>query len=184
MSQPSSQHIPQRDLAAGVCTPTTASEPTHGRKEQLGSILHSLRIILRAVQEDSRWVEGQSGLSSPQLWALWALSDTPGMKVSDLAAALYIHQSTASNMLDKLELRGLVERRRGGSDQRIVRLHLSEAGEALLTTAPKPDQRPIAASLAQMPDEGLRSLYAGLSELLTAPQFKAAKTPRKPRPKQ
>ena len=184
MSQPSSQQIPQQTAAAGGCVPTTAGEPVPGRKEQLGSIMHSLRVILRAVQEDSRWVEGQSGLSSPQLWALWVLSDTPGMKVSDLAAALYIHQSTASNMLDKLELRGLVERRRGGTDQRIVRLHLSEAGEALLATAPRPDQGPVAASLAQMPDEGLHRLCTGLAELLAAPQFKAAKTARKPRPEQ
>jgi MarR family transcriptional regulator, organic hydroperoxide resistance regulator len=182
MSQSSRPRLPQPDHATAGCSPT--GEPTPGRKEQLGSIMHSLRVILRAVQDDSRWVEGQSGLSSPQLWALWALSDSPGMKVSDLAAALYIHQSTASNMLDKLELRGLIERHRGGSDQRIVRLHLSEAGEALLATSPRPEQGPIAAALAQMPDQGLHSLCAGLAYLLAAPQFKTAKTSRKLRPEQ
>jgi DNA-binding MarR family transcriptional regulator len=182
MSQQPRPRDTQPEPAADPCAPSPANEPPPGRKEQLGSIMHSLRVILRAVQEDSRWVEGQSGLSSPQLWALWALSDTPGMKVSDLAAALYVHQSTASNMLDKLEHKGLVERRRGESDQRIVRLHLSEAGATLLATAPRPDQGTVGAALQEMADADLRRLCAGLGDLLAAPRFKASKTPRKPAP--
>jgi MarR family transcriptional regulator, organic hydroperoxide resistance regulator len=144
--------------------------------------MRGLRIVTRAVQEHSRWVESQCGLTSPQLWALWELLASPGMKVSDLAAALSIHQSTASNMLDKLERKGLLERSRGGPDQRIVRLHLSEAGAALLSTAPKPAQGAITAALQQIPDAGLESLYAGLDELVAALRFRDAKTDLKPLP--
>ena len=161
-----------------------ASEALPQRNEQVRSIMHNLRILMRAVQDYSRWVESQCGLSSPQLWALWELFATPGMKVSQLAAALYIHQSTASNMLDKLELKGLVERRRGGPDQRIVRLHLSEAGVALLAAAPRPAQGAINAALQQLPDGSLQCLSAGLGDLVGALQFKDPKAALKPLPEE
>jgi DNA-binding MarR family transcriptional regulator len=144
--------------------------------------MHSLRIVMRAVQDYSRHVENQCGLNSSQLWALWELFTTPGMKVSELAAALYIHQSTASNMLDKLERKGLVERRRGGPDQRIVRLYLSEAGVALLAVAPRPAQGALTAALQQLPDTSLQCLSAGLSDLLAGLKFKDPKAALRPMP--
>lgn len=164
------------ELSAELSPPEAAPQ----RNEQVRSIMHSLRIVIRAVQDYSRWVEARCGLTSPQLWALWELFTTPGMKVSELAAALYIHQSTASNMLDKLETKGLIERRRGGPDQRIVRLHLSEAGVALLATAPRPAQGALTAALQQLPDASLQCLSAGLQDLVTALRFKDPKAALKP----
>jgi DNA-binding MarR family transcriptional regulator len=156
--------------------------PANDRADRVRSILLSLRVLIRAVQDYSRWVESQCGLTSAQLWALWELFATPGMKVSDLAAALYVHQSTASNMLDKLELRGLVERRRGGPDQRVVRLYLSSAGVDLLATAPRPAQGALNAALQQLPDATLRRLSTDLETLVAALQFKDPKAALKPLP--
>jgi DNA-binding MarR family transcriptional regulator len=67
------------------------------------------------------------GLSGSQLWALWQISARPGLRVSQLASALHIKPSTASNLLDKLELRQLVRRERRDTDNRVVRLHLTDA---------------------------------------------------------
>jgi len=127
-------------------------------------------------------VESQCGLSSSQLWTLWELFSTPGMKVSEVATALYVHQSTASNMLDKLESKGLVERRRGGPDQRIVRLYLSEAGVALLAKAPRPAQGAMTAALQQLPDASLDCLATGLADLVAGLTFKDPKAALKPLP--
>ena len=160
----------------------SAQSPASDRADRVRSVLLALRVLIRAVQDYSRWVESQCGLSSAQLWALWELFATPGMKVSDLAAALYVHQSTASNMLDKLELRGLVERRRGGPDQRVVRLYLSSAGVDLLATAPRPAQGALNAALQQLPDATLRRLSTDLEALVAALQFKDPKAALKPLP--
>lgn len=165
-----------------IAATTPAHAPASDRPDRVRSILLSLRVLIRAIQDYSRWVESQCGLTSVQLWALWELFATPGMKVSDLAAALYVHQSTASNMLDKLELRGLVERRRGGPDQRVVRLHLSSAGVELLATAPRPAQGALNAALQQLPDATLRRLAADLETLVASLQFKDPKAAMKPLP--
>jgi DNA-binding MarR family transcriptional regulator len=170
----------QNPAELGVQSPVSVQAPQRG--DEVRSVTHSLRIIMRAVQDYSRHVESQCSLNSPQLWALWELFTTPGMKVSELAAALYIHQSTASNMLDKLEAKGLVERRRGGPDQRIVRLYLSEAGVALLATAPRPAQGALTAALQQLPDASLQCLSAGLHDLVAGLTFKDPKAALKPLP--
>ncbi|TFG37551.1 MAG: MarR family transcriptional regulator, partial [Desulfobacterales bacterium] len=96
------------------------------------AVLKNLRIIFRSVQTYSRWVEKESGVSAAQLWMLWELYNEPGLTVSRLANVLSIHQSTCSNMLDKLQQKGLICRDRNSSDQRVVRLFLTESGAALL----------------------------------------------------
>lgn len=166
------------DTTVNASAQTAASE----RPDRVRSILLSLRVLIRAVQDYSRWVESQCGLTSSQLWALWELFATPGMKVSDLATTLYVHQSTASNMLDKLEQKGLVERRRGGPDQRVVRLYLSTAGVELLATAPRPAQGALNAALQQLPDATLRRLSTDLETLVATLKFKDPKAALKPLP--
>jgi len=142
------------------------------RGDQVRSIMHSVRIIIRSIQDYSRLVESRCGLTSAQLWALRELFDSPGMKVSEVAAALYVHQSTASNMLDKLERKGLVERSRRGPDQRVVRLHLSEAGVARLATAPGPARGALNAALQRLPETTLQRLSGDLADLLAVLHFK------------
>lgn len=156
--------------------------PASRRERDVRSVTHGLRIVMRAIQDYSRHVERQCGLSSSQLWALWELFASPGMTISELAAALYIHQSTVSNLLDKLEIKGLVERRRDGPDQRIVRLHLSDAGVALLSNAPRPAQGALTPALQQLPDASLQCLSAGLGDLVAAPAFKDPKAALEPLP--
>ncbi len=92
------------------------------------TILKDFRIIFRSVQAHSRWVEKESGLSAAQLWMMWELFNEPGLTVSGLAKVLSIHQSTCSNMLDKIQKKELVYRERCTADQRIVRLYLTEKG--------------------------------------------------------
>ena len=65
------------------------------------TILKDFRIIFRSVQDHSRWVEKESGLSAAQLWMIWELFNEPGLTVSALAKVLSIHQSTCSNLLDR-----------------------------------------------------------------------------------
>lgn len=90
------------------------------REAQTRVVVQQLRIVYRAMQEHSRWVEKQCGVTAAQLWALWELAARPGMRVSELSQALSLHQSTTSNLLDKLEKKDLVARRRGGPDQRVA----------------------------------------------------------------
>lgn len=132
------------------------------------TILKDFRIIFRSVQAHSRWVEKESGLSAAQLWMMWELFNEPGLTVSGLAKVLSIHQSTCSNMLDKIQKKELVYRQRSTDDQRIVRLFLTEKGTSLLATAPRPAQGALTDVLLRLPDEVLVELESGLNQFIDA----------------
>ncbi|MFH2122189.1 MAG: MarR family transcriptional regulator [Pseudomonadota bacterium] len=130
------------------------------------TILKDFRIIFRSVQDHSRWVEKESGLSAAQLWMLWELSNEPGQTVSALAKVLSIHQSTCSNMLDKIQKKGLISRDRSLNDQRVVRLYLTEKGAILLAKAPRPAQGALSDVLCRLPDKVLCELESGLNQFI------------------
>lgn len=144
------------------------------RSTQILNTTQHLRVILRAMQAHSRYVEKQYGLSSAKLWMLRELHTNPGIKVSRLAAALAIHPSTCSNMLDKLEEKGFLYRERSRTDQRAVHLTLSEKGIHVLENAPQPSQDDISQALEKLSDENLACLVGGLGELVEAMSIKKA----------
>lgn len=143
-------------------------EPREARSQAMREVLQQLRILFRSIQAHSRWVEKQCGVSAAQLWALWELNAAPGLRVSDLSRVMSVHQSTASNLLDKLEEKGLIRRERSGSDQRVVRLYLTEAGETVLSMAPELGQGAIMGALVKLPDRTLKDLSSGLTRLIAA----------------
>jgi DNA-binding MarR family transcriptional regulator len=148
-----------------MAVPKTSNEDQRFHRFQ--EILKDLRIIFRASQAHARWVEKECGLSSAQLWMMWELFNSPGLKVSELANILSIHSSTCSNMLDKLQKKDLIRRdRRNPTDQRVVELNLTEKGVTLLAKAPRPAQGVLADVLLRLPDENLDHLEIGLKEFV------------------
>ena len=71
-------------------------------------------------------------ITLPMWRVLAALDHADGQRISDLAALTSIDVSTLSRILDAMQEKGLVERRRGnGGDARVVTVHETEAGHAL-----------------------------------------------------
>lgn len=128
--------------------------------------LRQFRVIFGAVRQHFQTVEKACGVSGAQIWAMAALRQSPGMKVSELAQALSIHTSTASNLLDKIEKAGLIRRERNQTDQRVVRLYLTDAGESALADAPQPLTGILTHALEQMSDEALARLNQDLTVLI------------------
>lgn len=128
--------------------------------------LKKLRIVIRAAQRHSNWIEKQCGVSGAQLWVMQEVYETPGARVGQIADKLAIHQTTASNLIDALVKRGLIEKERDREDQRVVRLALSKEGCAVLETAPKPARGLMPEALRKMDDAGLAELNGGLQALL------------------
>ena len=101
-------------------------------------VLRQFRIVFNSVKTHFRQVERDTGIGGAQLWALSEIRATPGIGVNDLARALDVHQSTASNLVKSLLDKGLVQADRSDRDRRIVLLSLLPAGAALLDAAPAP----------------------------------------------
>ena len=97
---------------------------------------------------------------------LAAIAETPEITVSRLSRALSIHVSTASNLLDKLAKRGLVERMRSDDDRRAVRLQITPAGQTILDRAPQPASGLIIDALSRMSRESLARLDEDLACLI------------------
>ncbi|WP_313951576.1 MarR family transcriptional regulator, partial [Accumulibacter sp.] len=114
--------------------------------EAFGKVLQ----LVRTVQTGMQNIDDRHGLSGAQLWAMWQISARPGLRVSDLARALQIKPSTASNLLDKLELRQLMRRERHDTDNRVVSLYLTDAGHQLVKDIPGPTQGRLRRALGEM----------------------------------
>ena len=130
------------------------------------SVLQRFRVLIRTAQRHSQWIERQSGVTGAQLWALQELADDPGLRVGELAKRMALHQSTASNMIDKLDASGLVTKERTSADQRVVRLFLTKAGRDLLSRAPSPARGVLPEALRLLNQESLRGLQGELDGLL------------------
>ena len=128
--------------------------------------LKKLRIVIRAAQRHSAWIEKQCGVSGAQLWIMQELQETPGLRVGEIANRLAIHQTTVSNLLESLERRQYVVKHRDPQDQRAVRLELSPEGRDLLQQAPKPARGLLPEALRQMGEHDLAVLNDGLQGLL------------------
>jgi DNA-binding MarR family transcriptional regulator len=102
------------------------------------TVLGQFRMIFRSAKKHFQWVQDRTGVSGAQLWVLAELRRRPGIRVTELAQAMGVHQSTASNLIDPLEQRGLIQRDRSRRDQRVVHLSLSPAGRKVIARAPLP----------------------------------------------
>ncbi len=134
--------------------------------------------LVRMVQSGMQSIDPSRGLSGSQLWALWQISAQPGLHVAELAKALHIHPSTASNLLDKLEARGLVRRERRDADNRLVRLYLTNAAINLVSDIPGPMQGRLRHQLRDVSEPVLKGLLEGLISVLGNIEEQPLKTSR------
>src|ERR1700761_1456991 len=79
----------------------------------------------------NRWARGY-GMTRAQGIILSRLSRMPGMTQNEMASVCEVEPITVGRLVDRLEARGLLERRLDPSDRRIRRLHLLPAAEPIL----------------------------------------------------
>lgn len=99
-------------------------------------VLISLRKIIRAIDLHSKKLERNSGLTGPQLLILKAIDQKDAPSAGSIAREVSLSQATVTSILDRLERKGLLQRRRSQDDKRKVALTLTESGQAILATAP------------------------------------------------
>jgi len=108
------------------------------------------------------------GLTYPQYLVLLVLWERDGASVGQLGERLALDSGTLTPLLKRLERQGLVERRRGGDDERVVRIHLTQEGRALRARARKvPTALACSAGYDVESDASMRTL-TGLRDELNA----------------
>ncbi len=127
------------------------------------AIMDSLRRIVQALRRASTQYEG---FTSAQIFVLRTLDASEGASVNDLAALTHTHQSTASEMVTRLEANGLIERKTAEADRRRVELYLSAAGRNVVRDQAKTPQEEIVEAITALSSEDRTALAQGLKALI------------------
>ena len=111
-------------------------------------LLHDVARIMRT--RFDQWARGY-GLTSAQGVILVRLERQPGLSQNEMAAICEVEPITVGRLVDRLEARGLIERRPDPSDRRVRRLHLLPSAKPVLA-----DIQAYKAELTDMLTAGLK----------------------------
>ena len=99
-------------------------------------VLVALRRIIRTTDLHAKELARRTGLTASQVLVLQTVRAAPGATIGAIAAEMNLSQATATTLVDRLEGRGLAERRRNAADRRKVDVSLTAAGRRVLDAAP------------------------------------------------
>lgn len=99
-------------------------------------LLVSLRKVTRAIDLYSKKLSKETGLTSPQLLVLRAIDEHDGAMVKEIAETITLSSATIVSILDRLEKRELVTRKRSEVDKRKVEIGLTEQGREIIKDSP------------------------------------------------
>lgn len=147
--------------------------------DSAAQVLRHFRSVFNAIKTHFQQVEKQAGIGGAQVWALSTIMAQPGLGMNDLALAMDIHQTTASNLVKNLLKLGLVKAEKNGLDKRAVQLYILPAAHGLLDKVPGPFSGVLPKALSELNPQTLQRLEQDLGQLLKLlnPEEKAAKTP-------
>lgn len=143
-----------------------APDSPDSSREPALETLKLFRVIFKSANKHFHEIEKVAGIGGASLWALAEISESPELTVSGLAKAMSVHQSTASNLMDKLDAGGYILRTRSLEDRRVVHLSLTDKGRDVLAKAPAPYRGILPDALMRMNPESLSVLNCHLVELI------------------
>lgn len=107
---------------------------------RIEEVLIALRRVIRATDLHSKHLAKTTGLTAPQILLLQAIRDKGQVTIGEIANEMNLSQATVTTILDRLEKRELVYRKRSTTDKRKVHAHLTPTGIETLKSAPIPLQ--------------------------------------------
>jgi DNA-binding MarR family transcriptional regulator len=96
---------------------------------------YQLRRAHTVVQKDFSASLNALGLTQLQVAVLWLIEANSAISQSQLAALLLMDRATMLAIIEKLDSRGLLQRKRSKIDKRRLDLHLTDRGGSLLAGA-------------------------------------------------
>jgi DNA-binding MarR family transcriptional regulator len=115
-------------------------------------ILRALRRIIRAVDIYSRQLSLRHSLTGPQLICLRQLVQAGTLTPGRLAREISLSPATVTGILDRLESRDYLTRRRRDEDKRQVLVEPTAKGRELVARAPLPLHERFVRRLARLPE--------------------------------
>ncbi len=131
--------------------------------------MQSLRRIFKAIHDYSKDVSAKFGITGPQLWALKTIAQEGSIPLGELSRQMYLHPSTISGVIDRLEAKGYVARVRDTDrgDRRVINVELTLKGKRLVSRAPNPIQGKMLYGLRKLKKEEVDLIYQSVQKLVT-----------------
>lgn len=141
-------------------------------------ILNALRRMIQAVERHSCDLVKQIGLTGPQLIILGEVARRGEAPLGDIARRVSLSQATLTGIVERLEARRLVTRRRSPGDRRKVLVRATPNGLILLRSAPPPLQESFLRHFESLPDWERTSILGALQRIaaMMTPEATADKT--------
>ncbi len=149
-------HVEQR------ATKTTV-EDVPRLDDQLCFMFHA---TARAFTDAYRPVLSKLGLTYPQYLVMLVLWERDGLTVGDIGERLFLDSGTLTPLLKRLEVKGVIVRKRDLVDERLVRVSLTKAGTQLRRAA-KSVPKALACKLS-LPTKTVQALRSGMDEIIRA----------------
>lgn len=136
------------------------------RERAITAALRAVHQIFQTVDTISRRLLRDYGVTAPQLWAMRTIHEARGLTIGELSKRMYLHISTVSAILDRLEAGRWVERHRSPEDRRVVRLNVTRKGRELIYRAPEPPRSVVLRGLRALEERPLAETARALQRVL------------------
>lgn len=131
--------------------------------QKIEAQLQGIRRKLRGPLE-AEYAKGQ--VTGPQRLVMEVLVRSEGMSLKELSAAVSLAHSTVSGIVDRLQARGMVERRSGSEDRRITEVRVTKAvRDFMQNRAPEMTLNPLLAALERASAAERNAVQAGVDTL-------------------
>ena len=149
-------------------TASGAGRPKQAERPLVGQVVDELtmwnpREFIAAFQ---KWHQG--AVSLVHLNVLTLLEASGPMPMGRLAEQLDISVASITGVIDRMEARGLVDRRRDSEDRRVILVHPGKGGRKLFEDIGKRRRLGLAALLSKLSDDQLQGLLEGHRALRAA----------------
>lgn len=134
------------------------------------SIVELDRLIRHAnsiIRRRGRDILQEFDITPPQFDALLILKSNKGenLTIGELGERMYLACSTATDLIDRMERNGLVERARDANDRRVIRLHVLEKGYQMVEEVLAARKRYLSDALQDVPQEDIEAMIRSMTQL-------------------
>ncbi len=138
---------------------SVALDPT---VEGIEALLRGIALVLKKRGRD---ILADFDVTPPQFEALLTLREYGLLTMGELCQKLYLACSTATDLVDRMERNGLIQRERDTLDRRVIRLKATPEGERVMDQVLEARLKYLAVVIEDMSPEQLRHLAESLQAL-------------------
>ena len=137
------------------------------------SVMISLRKIIQAIETKSKQLVKRVGLTGPQLVILQEITRMGEVTAGEIAQAVSLSQATVTGILERMEKRGLLARRRSETDKRRIMVRITRNGQQVLDDAPPLMQEAFVERFSDLQEWEQTMILSALQRLVSIMDAKA-----------